>query len=501
MKEIFGTSGRERGSKIFIDKKNLLISKPIDNKLFSWSPNRATSFPSSPLPDFCSCKSAPKPSKTINYDKWTVPNYEELSNFREKDIENFKKSKFHSQNSPPLILSKAQSSIEYVSYGYDISPEEQFNPYLKVVADENEHFKFEFTATYGYFLISKENVNMIRTKDEYLLVLNEWALTEDLNEILKDVQYIPKIYDARPLTDIVHFKLTHYSSGKEERVAFPVTIRRRELPILQLRRSDEISEMVTIVTKTGLRPSCLKTLISSIREFYPKVTIIVADDSPKSEIKTDEFPGVKYYLMPEEEGFFAGRALVISQVRTPYFIWVDDDFIFTEDTKLEKFVEVAEESQFDIVGGLVVNKGDKKGADWNSYDKISIQYSAEGNCYKRDKHQILTNLPGFEENCIVNDIVKNFFIGRTSTAGSIRMDPNFSQRGHREFFLDSIGKLRIAFCDFVTVYHGQEECIKSQPNIYAERRHPHGSNLARLEQSIAENWFFRNYFSCQTDFT
>ena len=32
MKEIFETSGRERGSKIFIDKTNLMISKPIDNK-------------------------------------------------------------------------------------------------------------------------------------------------------------------------------------------------------------------------------------------------------------------------------------------------------------------------------------------------------------------------------------------------------------------------------------------------------------------------------------
>ena len=65
-------------------------------------------------------------------------------------------------------------------------------------------------------------------------------------------------------------------------------------------------------------------------------------------------------------------------------------------------MEVAEESQFDIVGGLVVNKGDKKGADWNSYDKINIQYSAEGNCYERDKHQILTNLPGFEGKYEVN---------------------------------------------------------------------------------------------------
>ena len=108
---------------------------------------------------------------------------------------------------------------------------------------------------------------------------------------------------------------------------------------------------------------------------------------------------------------------------------------------------------------------------------------------------------GYEDNCVVNDIVKNFFIGRTSSAGAIRMDPNFSQRGHREFFIDSIGKLRIAFCDIVKVYHAKDECIKRQTRSYSERRHPHGQNLEKLKQSIAENWFFRNFFTCQTDFT
>ena len=34
--------------------------------------------------------------------------------------------------------------------------------------------------------------------------------------------------------------------------------------------------------------------------------------------------------MPAYAGWFAGRALVISQVQTEYFIWVDDDFKLTE---------------------------------------------------------------------------------------------------------------------------------------------------------------------------
>ena len=52
-------------------------------------------------------------------------------------------------------------------------------------------------------------------------------------------------------------------------------------------------------------------------------------------------------------------------------------------------------------------------------------------------------LPGFE-NCHAADIVQNFFIARTLTAGSNRFDGLFKQIAHREYFLDTIGKLRIA---------------------------------------------------------
>ena len=64
--------------------------------------------------------------------------------------------------------------------------------------------------------------------------------------------------------------------------------------------------------------------------------------------------------------------------------------------QMEKFVEIMEESQFDIVGGLVVNKGDRSRTIWEAYDKINIVHSESGNCYEREKHQILTELPGYE---------------------------------------------------------------------------------------------------------
>ena len=60
-------------------------------------------------------------------------------------------------------------------------------------------------------------------------------------------------------------------------------------------------------------------LIDSILEQYPGVTIIVTDDNPKEyyqDIDVEKYPTVKQYKMPLEEGFFAGRALAVSQVKT-----------------------------------------------------------------------------------------------------------------------------------------------------------------------------------------
>ena len=41
----------------------------------------------------------------------------------------------------------------------------------------------------------------------------------------------------------------------------------------------------------------------------------------------------------------------IFQVTTEYFVWVDDDFFFTENTNLEWMREVLETTDLDLVGG------------------------------------------------------------------------------------------------------------------------------------------------------
>jgi len=109
-------------------------------------------------------------------------------------------------------------------------------------------------------------------------------------------------------------------SGKCE-IQFPITIRRQELPVLQFRTDNRISSLVTIVTKTLMRYKCLDRLVTSAEKFYPGIKIIVADDSPPDElqhINQTVHPNVKHYIMPPMTGWFAGRALAISQVIIHY---------------------------------------------------------------------------------------------------------------------------------------------------------------------------------------
>ncbi|CBY14255.1 unnamed protein product [Oikopleura dioica] len=131
------------------------------------------------------------------------------------------------------------------------------------------------------------------------------------------------------IKDIV--KITVIEGSTNYQISFPVTIKRLALPLMTYRTGDSINDRVTILTKTLLRYPCLYRFLDSVQAKYPGMTIIVADDNPDDTfevISKEKYPAVKQYKMPTEEGWFAGRALAISQVRTDYFVWCDDDFRF-----------------------------------------------------------------------------------------------------------------------------------------------------------------------------
>ena len=56
------------------------------------------------------------------------------------------------------------------------------------------------------------------------------------------------------------------------------------------------------------------------------------------ELENDE--NIRYFKLPENNGWNSGRALLISQVQTEYFIWCDDDWIFNDSTDLETMLDI-----------------------------------------------------------------------------------------------------------------------------------------------------------------
>nr|XP_006812674.1 PREDICTED: beta-1,4 N-acetylgalactosaminyltransferase 1-like [Saccoglossus kowalevskii] len=192
--------------------------------------------------------------------------------------------------------------------------------------------------------------------------------------------------------------------------------RRNQVPRLYGPRLDgDISRKLTVVAKTFERYECVKRLISSINTFYPNMTIIVADDSEKN---------VKHFQMPFLDGYAAGKNLVVSQVRTNYLLMVDDDFVFTNETILERFVVKLESrtAELDLVAGVISNMKGKISEDTskNGWSEVEYARNEDGGClFKRDIP--VKRVEGFP-NCILKDMVINFFMAKTEAIRKVGFD-------------------------------------------------------------------------------
>ncbi|XP_070552379.1 beta-1,4 N-acetylgalactosaminyltransferase 2-like [Ptychodera flava] len=307
--------------------------------------------------------------------------------------------------------------------------------------------------------------------------------TDDvINFLLSHIHYLSVYYDifAR---DVISVKVQNFTSE------INVLIKRSTMPILyDPGPDDDIAGKVTIVTKTFERRQSIENLVKSIRKYYRHVTIVIADDSENpSPIHGDN---IKYYIMPFAEGWFAGRNLVISQVRTKYFLWVDDDFEFTARTNLQKFINKLEdaEERLDVVAGVFENRKGKTIRSDKIYKTINVVEGDEsGDCLIRNlgSHRTLKNYP----RCYRSDIVINFFMAKTLSVKRIGFDPEYSRVGHTEFFIDGLGQLSVAICFDVTVKHAR---YKPEKYLFYRRRQNDPENLNKS----VEHTLFKNNLKC-----
>ncbi len=216
--------------------------------------------------------------------------------------------------------------------------------------------------------------------------------------------------------------------------------------------SVNINKKITFIVKTFERPHCLDMLIKSIRKFYPEVPIMVADDSKNPIPRQD----VEYHVLPFDSGVSKGRNFLMNQVKTPYFVLLDDDLCFINETKIEWLLDVLENTDIDIVGGRMLEQIGARG----SHAVFQIQ---------PDK-LILEGKPYGKENGVeLYDIIANFFLAKTDKVKNCTWDEVFKIGGeHYDFFLSHKGKLKVALHPKVFIYHSNDRSI-NEYNEYRSR--------------------------------
>uniref|UniRef100_A0A9L0SBU7 Beta-1,4 N-acetylgalactosaminyltransferase n=1 Tax=Equus caballus TaxID=9796 RepID=A0A9L0SBU7_HORSE len=383
---------------------------------------------------------------------------------------------------PPPLLAQPNLPFGYPVHGVEVMPLHTVPiPGLQFEGPEAPTYEVTLTASLGTLnTLADVPDSVVQGRGQKQLNIST-SSRELLNFILQHVTYTSTVYQNHRV-DVVSLE------SKSSVAKFPVTIRYPVIPKLYDPGPErKLRDLVTIATKTFLRPHKLMTLLQSIREYYPDLTVIVADDS-KEPLKIND-NHVEYYTMPFGKGWFAGRNLAISQVTTKYVLWVDDDFLFNSKTKIEVLVDVLEKTELDVVGGSVLG---------NVFQfKLLLEQGENGDCLHR-RSGFFGPVDGFPS-CVVTSGVVNFFLAHTERLQRVGFDPRLQRVAHAEFFIDGLGSLLVGSCPQVIVGHqsrapAADQELASLEKMYSTYR---ANTKAQVQFKLALH-YFKNHLQCST---
>ena len=226
---------------------------------------------------------------------------------------------------------------------------------------------------------------------------------------------------------------------------------------------------VTAVIKTFERPREVRRLVKSIRRTHPDLPIIVVDDSRDPRL----VKGAELLAMPFNSGISVGRNAALERVATPYFLLLDDDFVFYRHTRVADSVAIiGAHPEIDILGGQVVNLPDFTAHD---YSWVTMQLRDVAPEFPPGSY--VGGLPVYSK-------VPNFFIGRTEAVKAIGWRDELKVMEHQEFFTRAFGVLTTVYDERLRVLHAKNPFDRTSPERL-ENRMQAGAVLARLRNEAA----------------
>jgi glycosyltransferase involved in cell wall biosynthesis len=194
--------------------------------------------------------------------------------------------------------------------------------------------------------------------------------------------------------------------------------------------------MITGIVTTFERPDMCARLIRSVREHAPDVRIVVVDDSRVP----GEWPEADAVLhLPFDSGLGAKRNAGVAHVGSGWVAILDDDFVFTKDTRLGRLVELAEETDTDIMAGQVIENG------------VVLDYYAT---FKQDGSHVDVRRGWTQDGPVRRcEIVPNFFVARAEVLSAHPWLDWMKLGEHSMFFWRHRDRLRVAWTDEVSLEH------------------------------------------------
>lgn len=182
-------------------------------------------------------------------------------------------------------------------------------------------------------------------------------------------------------------------------------------------RREDVERQVTFLIKTFERPTALRRLLTSARHAYPKSKILVADDSRRPDLNID----AHVFTLPFDSGLSKGRNALLERVETPFFLLLDDDYVFDGGSRVEELLHLLLTTEVDIAGG-----------EWFRWGQPSGFYGL----LEREENTLLA-LPGDRgeiAGCPRYDFIPNLFVGRTESVRQVGWDEDLKLGEHLDFF-------------------------------------------------------------------
>ena len=273
-------------------------------------------------------------------------------------------------------------------------------------------------------------------------------------------------------------------------------------PVPEETRCSNLSDCVTVVSKTTRRPHLILRLARSVREILGyDLHFVVYDDGPddltdEMRQKISEFPLMRYIVsMNEDLGIGNGRDLAIFQVKTKYLFLLDDDMLITRNTDLKKLVRLLDVT--DVSVAAACDGHTKCGFS----GILQFGYFSETRSRRRlgqfkgleTCETVHGPIPEFP-NCYRCDITSNIFLARTDHILEIGgWDPELMIVEHRDFYIRlKAAGMKMVVCSDVTVRHARPaRGTVNQGEGFVEKRRRGGS---RFKSLIMNRWNVQNVF-------